>query len=114
MKKSQTYNVIDTLFTYHVEPDGSTVFQICYVIDDVRCFSEYLNFEHPVLRKHAEFCWRRWSCDAVPQTNEHAADIANYHGLAIMDKITVEYGEYGYKISNHRIGEEPIGIDEIW
>jgi hypothetical protein len=114
MKLTHTYTVIDALYTHHVEPDGSTVFQICYIVDDIRCFSEYLNFEHPVLRKHAASCWRRWSTYPVPKSNQDAAEMANEHGLAVMNRITVTYNGYGgYKISNHRIGEEPIGLDEI-
>ena len=112
----QSYNVIDTTYHFHVKPDGSSVVEVRYAIqicngDRLQSFSEYLNFEHEKMKRKSAAWWRLRSPDPVPKTNQHAVDIANYHGVAITKRITVNRR---YEITGYELGEIPPGIDEIW
>jgi hypothetical protein len=115
----QRYDIIDTTYHLHHEPDDSTSVEVRYVTmirygERLRTFSEYLNFEHEQLKKVAAKWWKARSPDPLPKTNQHAVDIANYHGVAISTQLEVNYDETGYKIKEVTTGEKPAGISEIW
>ncbi|MDR1383608.1 MAG: hypothetical protein LBJ67_07160 [Planctomycetaceae bacterium] len=114
----QTYQVLDTTYHLHIESDGSSVVEVRYITDicdgrRLRVFSEYLNFEE---KGNTADWWEYCSCDPRPVTNQHAVDIANYHGLAVIKRITVEYStvKHNYRIVNREIGTMPLKLSEIW
>jgi hypothetical protein len=73
-----------------------------------------LNFEDKNLRKAAIKWWLEHSPDPVPVTNQHAVDIANYHGVNIPKEIEIEYKKTGYEITNITTKEKALKLDEVW
>jgi hypothetical protein len=115
---TQTYEVLDTTYHLHTEPDGSGVMEVRYVTEinegeRVRTFSEYLNFEGEKTIAERDW-WRKRSPDAIPKTNLHAFDITGYHGVAATNTITVEYSSGGYRITNYGLGGIPPGVEKTW
>jgi hypothetical protein len=96
-----------------MEPNGTSIMEVRYKIAQDRFISEYLNFE---TQGNTASWWKSRSPDPRPATNQHAVDIANYHGVAATKRITVEYlsKTHSYKIVKHELGEMPLGINEIW
>lgn len=93
--KRLKYKVLDTTYHCHREPDDSTVVEIRYVVshDGVRqrSFSEYLDFESQSMSHIARQWWERNAVTPYPDSNQHAVDIMNYHGVGIVEYITVSH-----------------------
>jgi hypothetical protein len=114
----QTYDVVDVTYYCRTEPDGFSVMEVCYLTDypgskQLQRFSEYLNFE---TKGNTGEWWDRRSPDPCPVSNQHAVDIANYHGIAETKKITIEYHfeNHSYKIIGYELGDMPPGVEETW
>jgi hypothetical protein len=117
--KRQKYEIIDTGYFLQTEPDGSTLVKIQYYVkfrdgEKIRKFSEYLNFEDAKLKKRAAHWWKIHSYDPIPETNQHAVDIMNYHGVDILAAIEIEYTGTGYEVANVTIKENAKRLEEIW
>jgi hypothetical protein len=117
--KLQKYEIVDTAYYCQEEPDGSTVMKVLYYVkikdgERIRKYSEYLNFEDKKLRKAAAQWWKVRSPDPVPATNQHAVDIANYHGVDIGKEIEIEYTGTSYTVNITTIKEKALRLDETW
>jgi hypothetical protein len=82
--------------------------------EQIRYFSEYLNFEDKIMKKTAIQWWKENSPDPVPATNQHAVDIANYHGVDIPKEIEIEHTQIGYRIINITTKEKALSLSEVW
>jgi hypothetical protein len=116
--KKQKYAVLDSVYYCHTEPDGSSVMEARYYVEirngeRIRQFSEYLNFEDINLRRTAIKWWKTCSPDPIPETNQHAVDIANYHGVDIPKEIEIEYTGIGYEIINLTVKEKALKLYKL-
>jgi hypothetical protein len=116
--KIRKYNVIDTTYHLHLEADGSSIVEVRYAVEirngeRLRCFSEYLNFENKLMKAAARCWWEDRSPDPLPETNQHAVDIANYHGVDMPRWIEVAYNGMGYNIVDMGLKKTAISKEEI-
>jgi hypothetical protein len=58
--------------------------------------------------------WRDHSPDPIPEMNQDAIDIANYHGVDIQKQLEVSYNGMGYNIIGTITGEKAKKLSEIW
>ena len=108
------YEVRDIIYQVHQKrdaPEGAPrTMRVDYRLGLDYWQSEWICFEHTgFARRQAERWWKKHSHDPVPETAQHAVDIANAGGLATVDAITVRSvaGEKYDRIVGHVIGPLP-------
>ncbi len=108
------YLVQDVTYSVHTKrgapEDAPQSMRVDYRLGLDRWQSEFICVEHDgYARQKAVAWWRRRSPDPVPETAEHAVDIANGGGLAHTEKITVRSiaGEKFDRIVGYKRGPLP-------
>ncbi len=104
----------DVLYSVHVkqgaDENAPKTMRVDYHTGFHQYQSEWVCFEHEgYARWKAQMWWRARSLDPVPDTAQHAVDIANAGGLATTLSITVRSvaGEKFDRIVDYELGEKP-------
>lgn len=88
------FEVRDVTYSVHSKRDASDdapkTMRVDYRLGLSYWASEFICFEHTGwARRNAERWWKARSPDPIPETAEHAVDIANAGGVAQVDSVTV-------------------------
>jgi len=109
-----TYEVRDIHYHVHQKRDAAEdaprTMRVDYRLGLEHWQSEWICFEHHGwARRQAERWWKKRSPDPVPETAQHAVDIAGAGGLATVDAITVRSvaGEKYDRIVDYQLGPMP-------
>lgn len=108
------FEVRDITYTVHTKrgapDDAPKTMRVDYRLGLSYWVSEFICFEHTGwARRNAERWWKVRSPDLVPETAEHAVDIANAGGVARVDSVTVRSvaGEKYDRIIGYKLGPLP-------
>jgi DNA repair protein RadD len=111
------YAVQDVFYAVHTKrgagPDVPKSMRVDYKVGFQAFKTEWICFEHDgYARQKAISWWRRRSPDPVPQTAQHAVDIANCGGIALTTRITVRSiaGDDFERIVGYEIGPMPEAV----
>jgi DNA repair protein RadD len=115
------YPVRDIFYSVHYKQgaDENTPksMRVDYKIGFHRYKSEWICFEHQgFARRKAEQWWLARSNDPIPETAQHAVDVANAGGLAFTQSITVRTvaGEKFDRVVDYELSEKPEALQVEW
>jgi DNA repair protein RadD len=112
------FEVRDVTYNVHKKrdagPEAPKTMRVTYQLGLSYWVSEFICFEHEGwARRKAELWWKARSPDAVPDTAEHAVDVANAGGVATPATVTVRSvaGEKFDRIIAVQLGPRPEPIE---